>query len=53
MSTLEAMVDSEGLQHAFDAAIAGDLDPLVELFSPDLHWSGLERGHLWWKKAPA
>jgi ketosteroid isomerase-like protein len=47
------MVDAEVLQHAFDAAVGGDVDPLVELFSADLEWSGLERGHLWWKKAPA
>jgi ketosteroid isomerase-like protein len=53
MLTLDAMVDSEAIQDALDAAVGGDLDPLVELFSPDLDWWGLERGHLWWKKAPA
>jgi hypothetical protein len=41
------------LQGAYDEAIAGDLGPLVALFHDDLHWRGLERGHLWWRKAPA
>jgi ketosteroid isomerase-like protein len=47
------MVDAEVLQQAFDAAVAGDVDPLVGLLSADLDWTGLQRGHLWWKKAPA
>jgi ketosteroid isomerase-like protein len=47
------MLDAETVQHAYDAAVAGDVDPLVGLFSPDLDWTGIERGHLWWKKAPA
>jgi len=47
------VLDAGTVQRAFDAAVAGDVDPLVGLFSPDLDWSGLERGHLWWKKAPA
>jgi ketosteroid isomerase-like protein len=41
------------IQAAFDAAISGDLDPLVDLFDPDLDWRGIERGHLWWRHAPA
>jgi ketosteroid isomerase-like protein len=46
------VVDTEAVQQAYDAAIAGDPDPLVDLLHPDLNWSGLERGHLWWRKAP-
>jgi ketosteroid isomerase-like protein len=46
------VVDAEQVQRAYDAAIAGDPDALVELFHPDLDWRGLERGHLWWRKAP-
>ena len=41
------------IQAAFDAAVGGDLDPLVGLFAPDLDWRGIERGHLWWRHAPA
>jgi ketosteroid isomerase-like protein len=41
------------IQAAYDAAVAGDLDPLVALFDPELEWRGLERGRLWWKRAPA
>jgi len=41
------------IQAAFDAAVAGDLDPLVSLFAADLDWRGIERGHLWWRHAPA
>jgi hypothetical protein len=48
-----AEVDTEAVQQAYDTAVAGDLGPLVDLLHPDLDWSGLERGHLWWKKAPA
>jgi hypothetical protein len=44
--TMGTMLDAETVQRAFDAAVAGDLDPLVSLFAADLDWSGLERGHL-------
>jgi ketosteroid isomerase-like protein len=47
------MLDAQEIQQAYDAAVAGDLDPLVNLFDPDLDWKGFERGHLWWRKAPA
>jgi ketosteroid isomerase-like protein len=47
------MLDANQLQRCFDAAVSGDLDPLVSLLDPDLDWKGLERGHLWWRKAPA
>ena len=43
----------ERIQQAFDAAIAGDVEPLVALLSPDLEWRGIERGHLWWRHAPS
>jgi hypothetical protein len=43
----------EVVQHAYDMAVAGDLEPIVSLLHPDLDWRGLERGHLWWRKAPA
>jgi ketosteroid isomerase-like protein len=48
-----APISTEEVQQAYDAAVAGDLDPLVTLFDPELDWRGLERGHLWWRKAPA
>jgi ketosteroid isomerase-like protein len=41
------------VQAAFDAAIDGDLEALVGLFDDDLDWTGLQRGHLWWRHAPA
>ena len=47
------MLDSAQIQAAYDAAIGGDLDPLVGLFDPELEWRGLEHGRLWWKRAPA
>jgi len=52
-SKLPGMVDAQAIQRAYDAAVAGDLDPLVNLFDPDLDWRGIERGHLWWRSAPA
>lgn len=43
----------QSLQSALRAATAGDLDPLVTLFHPELDWRGVERGHLWWRSAPS
>ena len=45
--------DVDGIQRAFDAAVFGDVEPLIALFTPDLEWRGLERGHLWWRSAPS
>jgi ketosteroid isomerase-like protein len=47
------MVGPEQLQRSYDAAVLGDMDPLVSLFALDLDWSGLERGRWWWRTAPA
>jgi hypothetical protein len=46
-------VRTEDVERAYGTAIAGDLTPLVALLHPELDWRGLERGHLWWRKAPA
>jgi hypothetical protein len=46
-------ISTEEVQRAYDAAVAGDLEPLVGLFDPAMDWRGLERGHLWWRNAPA
>jgi len=45
--------DAHAVQVAFDAAIGGDIDPLVALLAPDLEWRGVDRGHLWWRTAPS
>lgn len=47
-----AQPDAQRVQQAFDATIAGDVEPLVALLSPDLEWRGIERGHMWWRSAP-
>jgi ketosteroid isomerase-like protein len=41
------------VQAAFDAAIAGDVEPLVALLAPGVEWRGVERGHLWLRSAPS
>ncbi len=46
-------MSTEELQRAYDAAVAGDLNLLVDLFDPELEWRGLEKGHLLWRRAPA
>ena len=46
-------VEAQDLQRAYDEAVAGDVGPLVDLMHADLDWRGLERGRLWWRKAPA
>ncbi len=45
--------DHDKLTAAYEAANAGDLDALANLFTPDAVWRGIERGHLWWKRAPS
>ena len=37
------MSDDEQVQAAFDAAVAGDVQPLVALFAPELEWRGVTR----------
>ena len=48
-----ARPEVERVQHAFDDAIAGDLESLVALLSPDVEWRGTERGHFWWRRSPS
>ena len=45
--------DRELVQRAFNAAVSGDLGPLVALFDTDLEWHGITRGHLWWRRTPS
>jgi ketosteroid isomerase-like protein len=44
------------LPPAFGDAVAalnrGDVEPLVALLDPDLDWTGVRRGHLWWAHTP-
>jgi len=46
-------VDIEKLRAAYEAASEGDVDALAALFTPTTVWRGIERGHLWWRKAPS
>jgi len=45
--------DAGLIQAAFDAAVTGDVEPLVSLFDPALEWRGVPRGHLWWRRTPS
>lgn len=45
--------DADRVQAAFDAAVAGSVEPLVALFDLELDWRGLTRGHLWWRRTPS
>ena len=45
--------DAARVQQAFNAAISGDVEPLVALLAPDLEWRGVQRGHLRWRSAPS
>ncbi|HYX44705.1 MAG TPA: hypothetical protein VE760_06645 [Acidimicrobiales bacterium] len=47
------MSDAQRVQAAFDAAVEGDVEPLVALFAPDLDWRGITTGHLWWRRTPS
>lgn len=43
----------ERVRHAYETANAGDVSEIVGLFNPDTEWRGVERGHLWWRRAPS
>lgn len=45
--------DSERIQMAFDAAVTGDVEPLVSTFDSSVDWRGAPRGHLWWRRTPS
>jgi ketosteroid isomerase-like protein len=49
---LTTVADAERVQAAFDAAVSGDVEPLVSLMAPEMEWRGVERGRLWWRNAP-
>jgi ketosteroid isomerase-like protein len=38
---------------AYAALNEGDAAPLAALFSADTVWRGIERGFLWWRRAPS
>ncbi|MFN2503451.1 MAG: hypothetical protein ABR540_04330 [Acidimicrobiales bacterium] len=44
--------DVDRIQAAFDAAVGGDVEPLVELLDASLEWRGMTTGHLWWRHTP-
>jgi hypothetical protein len=44
--------NAELIEQAFAAYVRGDVDDAVSLLHPDVYWRGVERGHLWWKRAP-
>jgi ketosteroid isomerase-like protein len=41
------------VRRAYQAAGDGDLAELIGLFDRDTVWRGVERGHLWWRRAPS
>lgn len=45
--------DAARTQAAFDAAIGGDVEPLVSMFDPSLEWRGVTSGHFWWRTTPS
>jgi ketosteroid isomerase-like protein len=45
--------DAARVQSAFDAAVGGDVEPLVSMLHPSLEWRGVTRGHLWWRNTPS
>lgn len=53
VQTVAVPGDAYRVQAAFDAAIAGDVEPLVSLLDPRLEWRGRRRGHLWWRRRPS
>jgi ketosteroid isomerase-like protein len=48
-----ATTDAARVQAAYQAAVAGDVEPLVAMLGPDLEWRGVTHGHLWWRRTPS
>ena len=46
-------IETERIQAAFDAAVGGDVEPLVTLFDDTLEWRGVTTGRLWWRRTPS
>src|SRR5207253_10841523 len=49
---LMAEQDVELVRHGFEAWARGDVAALTALLDPDVYWRGIERGRLWWRRAP-
>lgn len=47
--TTEAL---DRVRRAYETANDGDVSELVALFDSDTEWRGVERGLLWWRRAP-
>jgi ketosteroid isomerase-like protein len=43
----------ESVRAAYRALNDGDPEPLARLFAPGTVWRGVERGFLWWRRAPS
>jgi ketosteroid isomerase-like protein len=43
----------EPIRAAYEALNDGDPASLSSLFMPDAVWRGVERGLLWWRRAPS
>jgi ketosteroid isomerase-like protein len=41
------------VRRAYEAANDGDVSSLVALFDPDTEWRGIERGFVFWRRAPS
>lgn len=44
--------DLETVRNGYEALTSGDV-PLVALLTPETVWRGVERGFLWWRRAPS
>jgi ketosteroid isomerase-like protein len=49
---VSARSDLETLKAAYAAAADGEVSALIDLFTPETVWRAVERGFLWWKRAP-
>lgn len=41
------------VREAYEALNRGNPEPLAALFESDTVWRGVERGFLWWRRAPS
>jgi len=47
------MASIDRIRDAYEVLNRGDPEPFASLFTPETVWRGVERGFLWWRKAPS
>ena len=52
-TTTVPKMSADPIRAAYEALMAGDVDPLVSLIHPDLEWRGRRRLSRFWQRPPS